>query len=79
MPRGGPSALITTLGVFRFEDGEAVLASYHPGASVDRVRAETGWDLRVADDVGETGMPSDTVLTIIRGYDPRGFWTRRGE
>lgn len=76
---GGPSVLITTLGVFRFPAGEAVLTSYHPGQSVDRVRAETGWELRVADDVRETEPPSDTVLTIIRGYDPRGFWTRRGE
>ncbi len=79
LPRGGPSVLITTLGVFRFVEGEAVLASYHPGASVERVRAETGWDVRVADDVHETEMPSAEVLRIIREYDPHGFWTRRGE
>jgi len=79
LPRGGPSVLITTLGVFRCVDGEAVLSSYHPGASVDRIRGETGWDLRVAEDVHETERPPDTILTIIRGYDPQGFWTRRGE
>jgi len=79
LPRGGPSALITTLGVFRFVMGEAVLVSYHPGASVERVRTETGWDLRVARDVHETEMPSHTILTIIREHDPQGFWTRRGE
>lgn len=79
LPRGGPSVLITTLGVFRFVGGEAVLSTYHPGASVDRVRAETGWALRVADDVRETERPSNTILTIIRDYDPQGFWTRRGE
>lgn len=76
---GGPDVLITTLGVFRFPGGEAVLTSYHPGASVERVRAETGWDLRVAPDVRETETPSDAVLTIVRGYDRGGFWTRRGE
>lgn len=79
LPRGGPAVLITTLGVFRFDEGEAVLASYHPGSSVDRVREATGWDLRVADDVRETEPPSDAVLTIVRDYDPQGFWTRRGE
>ena len=79
LPRGGPSVLITTLGVFRFVDGEAVLVSYHPTSSVDEVRANTGWDLRVADDVRETEPPSPEVLGIIRGYDPEGFWTRRGE
>src|SRR5579859_3597711 len=30
LPGGGPTALITTLGVFGFEAGEAVLRSYHP-------------------------------------------------
>ena len=79
LPRGGPSVLITTLGVFRFVGGEAVLASYHPGESVGSVRAATGWELRVADDVRETEPPSPAVLSIIRGYDPEGFWTRRGE
>lgn len=76
---GGPDVLITTLGVFRFIGGEAVLASYHAGADVERVRAETGWQLRVSPDVRETERPSDTVLKIIRDYDPQGFWTRRGE
>ena len=77
LPRGGPSVLITTLGVFRFVDGEAVLASHH-ASSVDDVRANTGWELKVADDVRQTEMPSSEVLGIIRGYDPQGFWTRRG-
>src|SRR5438128_2067086 len=60
--RGGPSVLITTLGVFRFEDGAAVLVSYHPGASVERIREETGWPLRVAPDVHETARPGAEVL-----------------
>jgi len=79
LPRGGPAVLITTLGVFRFEDGEAVLASYHPHASVDECVANTGWPLRVRPDVRATAPPSEEVLRIIRDYDPQGFWTRRGE
>ena len=73
------AVLITTLGVFRFHGGEPVLESYHPGSSVDDVRANTGWDLRVSNDVRETETPSPEVLRIIRDYDPQGFWTRRGE
>jgi glutaconate CoA-transferase subunit B len=79
LPRGGPSVLITTLAVFRFSAGEAVLASYHPGSSVERVRGATGWPVRVADDVRETERPSASVLAIVREYDPHGFWTRRGQ
>ncbi|HUG05398.1 MAG TPA: CoA-transferase, partial [Candidatus Limnocylindria bacterium] len=78
LPRGGPSVLITTLGVFRFVRGEAVLVSYHPTSSVDEIAANTGWTLTVADDVRETETPSATELRIIREYDPQGFWTRRG-
>ena len=44
---GGPAAVVTTLGVFRFDPAtcEMYLASYHPGQSVDRVRAATGFAL----------------------------------
>jgi len=78
LPRGGPSVLITTLGVFRFTGGEAVLVSYHPTSSVDEIAANTGWTLSVADDVRATEPPSAQELRIIREYDPQGFWTRRG-
>ena len=78
LPGGGPSALITTLGVFRFDGRtkEAVLASYHPGGSVDTVRAATGWSVRVAADVCETAPPSADELEFVRACDPQGFWTR---
>src|SRR6266852_4274963 len=78
LPRGGPAVLITTLGVFRFEGGEAVLVSYHPASSVDEIAANTGWTLTVADDVRATEPPTAQELRIIREYDPQGFWTRRG-
>lgn len=74
---GGPVAIITTLCVLRFpvEGGEAYLASVHPGHSVEEVRAETGWDLKVAEHVSETAPPSESELTAIRRFDPEGFWT----
>ncbi len=78
LPRGGPAAAITTLGVLRFdpETREAYLDSYHPGASPAGVRANTGWDLRVAAGARETPAPTSDELRIIREYDPKGFWTR---
>ncbi len=78
LPRGGPSAVITTLCVLGFDraTGEAVMRTYHPGQTVESVRAETGWHLRVAPDVHETPPPTDKELAVIRRYDPRGFWTR---
>jgi glutaconate CoA-transferase subunit B len=77
LPRGGPAAVITTKAVLRFgEDGEAYLASAHPGVEVDDVPANTGWKLKVASDVGVTTEPSVADLKAIREYDKDGFWTK---
>jgi len=77
LPRGGPSAVITTKAVLRFgEDGEAYLASVHPGIEVDDVVDNTGWNLRVSDTVARTLEPSVAELKAIREYDKDGFWTR---
>jgi glutaconate CoA-transferase subunit B len=78
---GGPSAVITTLGVFRFDPGsrEMVLATTHPGVTVEDVRAQTGWPLRLGPDVGETPPPTGEELAMIRRFDPEGFWTRGRE
>jgi len=76
LPRGGPSAVITTKCVLRFgADGEAFLASAHPGVTVDDVVANTGWKLKVADDVKPTPEPTTEELKAIRDYDTKGFWT----
>jgi glutaconate CoA-transferase, subunit B len=79
LPGGGPSAIVTTMAVLRFppEGGEAYLASVHPGRSVEEVRAETGWDLMVAQEVESTPAPTDRELAEIRRLDPDGFWTGR--
>jgi glutaconate CoA-transferase, subunit B len=75
--RSGPSALITTLGVLRFgSDGEAFLASVHPGVGVEDVLANTGWTLRVADKLEETRPPSADELAAMRALDPNHFWTK---
>ncbi|HUS19152.1 MAG TPA: CoA-transferase, partial [Terriglobales bacterium] len=74
--RGGPSAVITTKAVLRFgDDGEAYLATNHPGVAVEDIVANTGWKLKVADDVVETVPPSKAELKAIREYDREGFWT----
>jgi glutaconate CoA-transferase, subunit B len=76
LPRGGPSAVITTKAVLRFgEDGEAFLASVHPGIETQDVLDNTGWMLRVGKDVTQTSEPTEAELKAIREYDKQGFWT----
>ena len=58
------------------EDGEAYLDTCHPGTTIDDVLANTGWKLRVGDDVRETPEPTEDELRAIREYDMEGFWTR---
>jgi glutaconate CoA-transferase subunit B len=53
------------------------LDSLHPGATLDDVRAATGWEPRVADRVAETPAPTAEELRLIREeLDPGGTYTR---
>jgi glutaconate CoA-transferase, subunit B len=74
---GGPSRVITSMGIFSFDpqSHEMILSSHHPGISVDEIRRETGWTLRVSQSVCETTPPTETELAAVRKYDPKGVWT----
>ena len=75
--RGGPAAVITSKAVLRFgDDGEAYLASTHPGVDLEDVLRNTGWPLRVSEEVTSTPEPSAEELKAIREYDTDGFWTK---
>jgi glutaconate CoA-transferase subunit B len=79
LPRGGPSTVITTLGILRFDQDshEMVLASVHPGVTADTVLNNTGWPLQVAADLLQTSEPSGEELAMLRRFDPEGYWTGR--
>jgi glutaconate CoA-transferase, subunit B len=75
--RGGPSRVITSLAVLGFdrESGEMILECVHPGVTADRIRAETGWDLRAAPGLATTPEPTPDELAVLRRFDPDGTWT----
>jgi glutaconate CoA-transferase subunit B len=64
--------VVTDHGILEPRDGELTLTHVHPGRGVDDVRAATGWDLRVADDVQETEPPSDDELRALRSLRTKG-------
>ncbi|MFQ5951607.1 MAG: CoA-transferase subunit beta [Candidatus Geothermarchaeales archaeon] len=76
---GGPATVVSTLGVLGFDgSGEMYLKSYHPGRSVEEVRDNTSWDLKVSADVRETSFPTDEELRILREeLDPKGMFLDR--
>jgi len=69
----GPTVVITDLGVLEPdpETHELRLVAVHPGVEVDRVRAETGWDLVVADDLRITSPPAPDELAMLRELKAR--------
>ena len=69
VPRGhGVSTVITPMAVLRRPDklGELEISEVHPGLTVDDVRAATGWDIAVADDVRETARPTVEEVRLLR-------------
>ncbi|MGI5126538.1 CoA-transferase subunit beta [Pseudonocardia sp. CA-107938] len=64
----GPTRVITDLGLLEPDPdtAELTLVALHEGVSVEQVRAETGWDLAVTDDLAVTAPPSDQELATLR-------------
>ncbi len=74
---GGPSRVITSMGIFAFDpvSHEMILSTNHPGVTVDEIKNETGWPLSVSPDLAETVAPTKDELAALRRYDPKGVWT----
>ena len=69
----GPTVIITDLGILKPdpETKELTLTALHPGTSVEQAREATGWDLRVADDLGTTDPPTEEELRVLRDLRER--------
>ncbi len=69
--------VITNLGVYGFdpESREMVLEKLHPGVSVDEVRSEVGWPLKIKEPLSITARPGKDVLELLRNeLDPQGIY-----
>lgn len=66
MPGAGPVMVITDLGCYDFEEGEMVLTSLHPGATVEQVQENLGWKVKVSDHLKTTEPPAAEEIRIIR-------------
>jgi glutaconate CoA-transferase subunit B len=58
--------VITDLGVLEPVEGELTLTALHPGVTVEAVRENTGWELRVADDLPVSPAPTAEELQALR-------------
>lgn len=71
---GGPSAIVTTLGILRphAETREFQLAGWYSFSSIDEIRSQTGWDLKIAADAAPIAEPGDFELAALRRVDVTG-------
>jgi glutaconate CoA-transferase subunit B len=71
-PGSGPSVLITSKGIFRFqqETKEMYLDALFPGITVDDVRADIPWDLKVAETIHSFPVPLDEEIEFLRRLSP---------
>jgi glutaconate CoA-transferase subunit B len=64
--------VVTDLGILEPRGGQLTLVATHAGVTTDQVRAATGWELRVADDLRETEPPSADELAAVRSLRTKG-------
>jgi len=77
---GGPAAIISTLGILRPDPQtkEFYLEAYYPSTSVEEVRENTGWDLKVSPDVKMVPEPTEEELKNLRAVDTTGSLRKKG-
>lgn len=78
-PGGGPCMIVTTLCIMRPDPvtKEFILTEYHPYTSVEEVKANTGWDLKVSPDVKVTIEPTERELENLRAVDISGMLRKK--
>lgn len=69
----GPTAVITDLGILTPDEHskELTLTSIHPGVLLHEVKAATGWDLKISDNLQVTPTPNSEELRVLRDLETR--------
>jgi len=80
LTRGGPCAIITDKCIFRFheESREIMLASMHPGVTLEEVQEQISWELKLADKIQTTPPPTEEEITVIRQLDANNIFIGNG-
>jgi len=78
---GGTSLVFTNLCVMRPhpEMKELEVISIHPGVTAEQITHATGWEVRFAEDVGQTLPPSERELATLRDLLERTARAHGGE
>jgi len=72
-PQGsGPSKLITQKGIFEFDSKtkEIYLAEIHSRNTVEDIKKDVPWELKISENLSETKPPSEEEIGFIRKFAP---------
>jgi glutaconate CoA-transferase, subunit B len=81
VPGAGPQAVITDLGVLKpaADSQELTLVARYEDVGVDRIRAATGWPLKVADTIAVIAAPRANELQVLRDLHARTQTAHAGD
>ena len=74
----GPLVVVTNLGLLEpDETGELTLTALHPGCTVEQVRENTGWPIKIASELRSTEVVDESELKLLREeLDPDGIYLK---
>jgi glutaconate CoA-transferase subunit B len=75
---GGPLVVVTNLGLLEpDENGELTLTALHEGCTVEQVKENTGWPIKIAAELRRTQPISENELNLLRNeLDPEGIYLK---
>ena len=75
---GGPLGVVTDLGLMEPDaSGELPLTALHPGCSVEQVKENTGWPIKIAATLNTTQPVLKSELNLLRNeLDPEGIYLK---
>ncbi len=62
----GPRYLVTNLGQFDFASGWMRITTVHPGETIEKIQAHTGFPLEVSPGIMETPLPTEAEINYLR-------------
>lgn len=75
LPGGGPTKAITDLGVLEMINGEFQLTEIYESVTVEQVKQNCGWDLKVAATIKVIPEPDEKIIHILRTkIDPENLY-----
>jgi glutaconate CoA-transferase, subunit B len=75
---GGPLVVVTNLGLMEpDENGEMILTALHAGCTVEQVKENTGWDVKISPNLRSTEPIRESDILLLRNeLDPEGIYLK---